>query len=216
MKSDRRSRVRRVVTRTLLVLFVVLIAVAAWGWPRAGRYLVVDRPLEEADVIVVLAGPRVERWLEGVELYREKIAPKILISSGRIDAAEEAVRAAGIRFPREVDLAKDAMVQLGVPAADIETFPSTVDNTAAEAEVARNILAARGWKRIIVVTSKYHTRRSLYAFERALAGTGIKVQVHASRFDTSQPNTWWKHRADLRYVISEWQKLLAYRLGLDD
>ena len=201
-------------TRTLIVLVVALAIAAAWAWPRAGRWLVVETPPQPADVIVILAGARVERWLEGVELYREKIAPKIVLSSGRVEAAEDAVRARGIRFPREADLMRDAMVQLGVSAGDLDVFTETVDNTAAEANTVRALASARGWRRILVVTSKYHTRRTLYAFERAFAGSGVHVQVRGSRFDASQPATWWKHRADLRFVISEWQKLVAYRLGM--
>ena len=201
--------------RTLLLLFIALAVTAVWFWPRAGRYLVIDRPLQTADVIVVLAGTRAERCLEGIELYREKMAPTILLSSGRIEAAEEALRSRGIRYPREVDLMKDAMAQLGVPASDIQTFPESVDNTASEAALTRTLAGERGWRRIIVVTSKYHTRRSLYAFERAFRGTGVQVQVRGTRFDGARPERWWKQRADLRFVISEWQKLLAYRLGLD-
>jgi uncharacterized SAM-binding protein YcdF (DUF218 family) len=138
-----------------------------------------------------------------------------VLSSGRIEPAEEMVRARGIRFPREADLMKEAMVQLGVNAADIEIFPESVDNTAAEASVTRALSSSRNWRRIIVVTSKYHTRRSRYAFQRAFQGTGVDVQVHGSRFDDSRPDSWWKHRTDVRFVISEWQKLLAYRLGLE-
>jgi uncharacterized SAM-binding protein YcdF (DUF218 family) len=216
VKSPRPSRARRIATRTLLVSLVALAVTAVWLWPRAGRYLVIDEPLQPADAIVVLAGTRVERWLEGVELYREKLAPKILLSSGRIEPAEEAIRARGIRFPRETDLVKDAMVQLGVSASDVEAFPESVDNTASEASAARALASTRHWRRIIVVTSKYHTRRSRYAFQRAFHGSGVEIQVRGSRFDAARPDTWWKHRADLRFVISEWQKLVAYRLGLSE
>ena len=200
--------------RSLLVLFVTLVIASVWAWPRAGRALIIETALQPADVIVVLGGPRAERWLEGVELHRQKLAPKIVLSSGRIEPAEEMVRSRGIRFPREADLMKDAMVQLGVNAADIEIFPESVDNTAAEASVTRALSSSRNWRRIIVVTSKYHTRRTRYAFQRAFKGTGVDVQVHGSRFDGSRPDAWWKHRDDVRFVISEWQKLLAYRLGL--
>jgi uncharacterized SAM-binding protein YcdF (DUF218 family) len=215
VKKVQRSRARRLVARTLLLSCALVCVAGIWWWPRAGRYLVVETPLQPADAIVVLAGPRVERWLEGVELYREKVAPRILLSSGRIEAAESALRARDIKFPREVDLIKDAMVQLHVPADRIETFPDGVDNTAAEASVTHGIASQRGWRRLIVVTSKYHTRRSLYAFEREFRGSGVQIQVHATRFDTARPDAWWKHRADFRYVISEYQKLLAYRLGLE-
>lgn len=217
MKNARPSRPRRLAKRGLFVLFVITTIAAIWAWPRAGRYLVVDMPLEPADAIVVLAGPRAAaRWLEAVDLHKEKVAPSILLSAGRIVPAEEAVRARGITFPREVDLVRAAMLQMGVPAHAIETFPGTVDNTAAEATIAREFATARRWRRVIVVTSKYHTRRTLYAFERAFRGTGITIRTRGTRFDTSHPDEWWKHRADIRFVLSEYGKLLAYRLGLED
>ena len=192
------------------------IATTVWGCPRAGRFLVIDAPLQPADAVVVLAGTRVERCLEAVDLYREKVAQHILLSSGRVEAAEDALRGRGIRFPREVDLLKDAVVQLGVPGERVHTFPDTVDNTAAEATLTRTVAAQNGWRNLIVVTSKYHTRRSRYAFERAFRGTGVTVQIRGTRYDTAKPDEWWKHRADLRFVLSEYQKLLAYRLGLQD
>jgi uncharacterized SAM-binding protein YcdF (DUF218 family) len=89
-----------------------------------------------------------------------------------------------------------------------------VDNTADEAAQMRTLALARGWKRLIVVTSKYHTRRTRFAFAREFRGTDIRVQVRGSRYDGASPDDWWKHRSDLRYVVSELQKLVAYQLGL--
>lgn len=217
MKNSRPTRTRFLSKRRLLALVAGVVITTIWAWPRAGSYLVIDNTLEPADAIVVLAGPRAAaRWIEGVELYKEKIAPSILLSTGRIVPAEDAVRAQGITFPREVDLVRAAMLQMGVPANAIETFPGAVDNTAEEATVTREIATARRWRHVIVVTSKYHTRRSLYAFEREFRGTGIIIRMRGTRYDTSRPDEWWKHRADVRFVLSEYPKLLAYRLGLED
>ena len=205
---------KRFARRAALLLLVAVVAATLWGCPRAGRYLVVDTVTGPADAIVVLAGTRTERWLESVDLYREKLAPRILLSAGYIEVSEEALRARGIRFPREAELVRDAMLQMGIPAQAIDVFPRTVDNTADEALVTRGIAAQKGWKRLIVVTSKYHTRRSLYAFEREFRGTGVQVEIRGTRHDQARPDEWWKHRPDTRFVVSELQKLLAYWLGL--
>lgn len=191
---------------------VVLLGAAAC--PYAGHYLILDEPLQPADAIVVLAGSPAERWLEGVDLYREKLAPQVILSPGIVEPAEARVRAMGIRLPARVDLARDAMLQLGVPAAAISVLPSTVDNTADEAALTRSLLVQRGWTSIIVVTSKYHTRRTRFAFARELSGSGVRIQVRGSRYDEVSPDRWWTHRSDLRDVVSELQKLAAYRLGL--
>ena len=200
--------------RLFLLSPILLLLAAAAACPYAGRFLVIDEPLQPADAIVVLAGTRSVRWLEGVDLYRAHLAPNIVISPGFMEQAEVELRARGIRYPAEGELIKDAMVQLGIPASVITILPKGVDNTADEAAETRPIAVAHGWKSLIVATSRYHTRRTLFAFEREFRGSGIRIQVKGSMYDGASPDDWWKHRSDLRYVVSELQKLLAYRLGL--
>jgi uncharacterized SAM-binding protein YcdF (DUF218 family) len=187
---------------------------AAAACPYAGRFLVIDEPLRAADALVVLAGPRSVRWLEAVDLYREGLAPTIVISPGIVEAAEVELRARGIRYPSQAEIVRDAMVQVGVPASAITTLPASVDNTADEASQTRPLVLARGWTGIIVVTSKYHTRRTRFAFQREFRNTPVRIQVRGSRYDGASPDDWWKRRGDVRYVISELEKLAAYRLGL--
>jgi uncharacterized SAM-binding protein YcdF (DUF218 family) len=47
--------------------------------PALGRFLVTEDPAEHADAIVVLAGSYPDRVLEGVELYRQGLAPRIIL-----------------------------------------------------------------------------------------------------------------------------------------
>jgi uncharacterized SAM-binding protein YcdF (DUF218 family) len=208
---------RRVVARTLLLCAVALLLGAAIACPYAGHFLIVDEPLEPADAILVLAGSRTVRWLEGVDLYRERMAPNVVISPGIVESAEVELRRRGIDFPAEADLVKRAMVQLGVPGPAITILSSTgrLDNTADEAAAMKQLAVQRDWASVIVVTSKYHTRRTRFAFRREFSDTSIRIQVRGSRYDGAKPDGWWRSRPDLRYVISELQKLLAYRLGID-
>jgi uncharacterized SAM-binding protein YcdF (DUF218 family) len=208
---------RRRTARRRLIAALVLLAIAGGAWfvVYGGRYLQHEDPLVKADAIFVLAGSRLERPLEAVDLFKEGYAPVIVLSPGRPEPSEERVRARGIRFPTDAELVRDVMVQLGVPAAAILATDGFVDNTAQEANLLRAMVRARGWRRVIVITSKYHTRRSGFAFRRALEGTGAQPVVRASRHDTSDPARWWRLRADFRFVTTEWQKLIAYRLGLE-
>jgi uncharacterized SAM-binding protein YcdF (DUF218 family) len=214
LTSDGFHRARRVLAWISFISVLVIALCAAAACPGAGRFLIIDEPLTPADALVVLAGPRTVRWLEAVDLYREGMAPNLIISPGIVEAAEVELRAKGIRFPAEAELARDAMVQLGIPPTAIGVLPSSVDNTADEAAQTKPLALAKGWTSLIVVTSKYHTRRTRYAFEREFNGSGIRVQVRGSRYDGARPDGWWRSRPDLRYVVSELQKLAAYRLGL--
>lgn len=214
--SARLHRARRLLARGLLFALLLLVLLAAAACPRAAQFLIIDEPLRPADAIVVLAGARVERWLEAAELYREGFAPALVLSSGIIESAEIQLRERGVEYPKETDLVRNAMVQMGIPAAAITVFGEPVDNTAHEAAQAHRLARERGWRSVIVVTSKYHTRRARYAFQRELGPSGISVQVRGSRYDDAQPNRWWKSRSDFRFVTWELPKLLAYRLGLGE
>jgi uncharacterized SAM-binding protein YcdF (DUF218 family) len=208
------QRTRRLIARLALVVLLLGAAALVGFLPFAGRYLVVQQPLERADAIVVLAGSRVERWLGAVDLYRAGWAPRIVLSRGRMESAERHLLQMGIHFPADADLASQAMVQMKVPAAAILMLQEDLDNTAQEAAATRRLATASAWTRIIVVTSKYHSRRTAYAFAREFRGTPIRVSVQPTAYDRSVPNRWWSTRGDFRYVTSEFQKLLAYQLGL--
>src|SRR3990170_8667835 len=172
---------RPIVRRTVAILLLLGAAGTGWFVYYGGRYLQHEDPLQKADVIFVLAGTRVERLLEGYQLYADGYAPLILLSPGRVEPGEALLRARGVRFPSEHALARDALVQLGVPAVAIQAPDRSVDNTAQEANLLRARVQSHGWKRVIVVTSKFHTRRAGFAFRRGLAGTGATVVMRASR-----------------------------------
>jgi uncharacterized SAM-binding protein YcdF (DUF218 family) len=205
---------RTAVKRSLLLLVAAAAAALVWGVLQGGRYLQHEDPLRKADAIYVLNGTRVERPLEGVDLYREGWAPTIVMSPGRSEVAEAALRARGVSLPSETETVADAMSRAGVPRQAIIVPRTSVDNTAAEAELLRKLATEHHWRTVIVVTSKYHSRRSGFAMRRALEGTGITIMIRATRYDPSDPANWWRNRYDVRYVISEWQKLIAYRLGV--
>src|SRR3954463_1000369 len=207
---------RTAVRRLLAVFAVAAIVLVILGALQGGRYLQHEDPLRKADAIFVLAGTRLERPLEAVDLYRDGWAPVVALSPGRPEAVEAAVRARGITFPTDTDLLRSVMTQMGVPPAAIVVEGSYVDNTAQEGELLRAMAARDRWHTVIVVTSKYHTRRTAFAMRRAVRGLGVDVIVRATRYDTSDPANWWHKRADFRFAISEWQKLIAYRLGVAD
>jgi uncharacterized SAM-binding protein YcdF (DUF218 family) len=208
---------RPAIRRTVIVFAAALTTAAAvWALAHAGSYLQHEDTLRRADAIFVLAGTRFERALEAADLYHEGYAPAILLSPGQVEPAENILRRKGIDLLHEVEQVRDALVGLGIPRDAITVGVGAVDNTAAEAKLLREVAAPRGWRVVIVVTSKYHTRRAGFAMRRGLAGAGITVVVRASRYDPSDPAHWWRHRGDIRRLMQEWPKVLAYRLGLSN
>jgi uncharacterized SAM-binding protein YcdF (DUF218 family) len=184
--------------------------------PFAGRFFSAGDPLQRADAVVVLAGSRLDRWLEAVDLFKEGWAPKIVLSPGPVSTLEVKLRDQGLKLPREGDIARDAVISLGVPADAVTVMPDGVDNTAAEAATLRLMLAQDSPRRIIVVTSTYHVRRARFAFNREFEGTGVEIIAHGSRYTEARPNRWWTQRSDIRYLMNEMPKFLAYLAGLSE
>lgn len=204
---------RRRVRLAAAAAVLLLVGGAAYGFVSAGTFLAPEDPLVRADAIFVFAGTLVERPLEAADLYREGRAPLIVVTRAQAEDAAMHVEQRGIRVPTEFDLTRDVLQRLGIPEAALIAPARIHDNTAAEAETLRELAVAHGWQRVIVVTSKYHLRRSRLACRRALSGTGVELVMRGSRYDASTPQRWWSRRRDIRWVASEVPKLIAYGLG---
>ena len=200
--------------RILVVAAFVALASGAYGFIHLGRFLAAEDPLQKADVRFVLAGSRMNRPLEAADLYKAGYAPRIVMTYERPEDSFAALRERGITIPPNADASRDVLIQLGVPAHAILIPPVIHDNTAQEAQTLRRIAMRNGWKRVVVVSSKYHLRRAGFAMRRELRGTGIEVVMRGARYGQEDPDHWWARRGDVRFILDEIPKLVAYELGL--
>src|SRR2546427_519201 len=102
------------------------------------------------------------------------------------------------------------LIRLGVPAAAIQRIDEA-DGTFGEARALFSIAQRSGFTRILVVTSKYHTRRAGRIF-RWVFGDKMNVQVIGSSYDDFDPARWWANRFDAYHVIMEYQKMMLFLL----
>ena len=201
-------------SRAALIL-APLFLLAVFTLSRLGAFLVVQDPLQKADAIFVLGGTRYERPLEAVELYKAGWAPTVSLMRQIADYGEVDLIKRGVPYKREVDEQIEVMGRLGVPASAIVVL-NEANSTAEEGTALREIATRREWKRVIIVTSKQHTRRARLVMRRRMAGTGIEVVVRASRLDTADVDRWWQNRSTLRFTLFESQRLLGYWIGVAD
>lgn len=205
---------KRLLVRLAAVAALVLILAVAAA-PKLGTWLVVEDPLQKSDAIFVLGGTMYERPLEAVDLYHEGWAPRLVLMRQIADEGEHELRRRGIEFQREIDLQVDVLTRLGVPRQAIEVLPEQ-NSTRDEADALRAMVVANHWTRVIVVTSKQHTRRAKLVMDRRLADTGGHAILRASRYDQSDVDGWWRNRSTLRFTLFETQRLIAYWLGIAD
>jgi len=137
----------------------------ALGWTIAAAAMFVWPPREKAsraDAVVVLAGGQGPRLAKGLELVRRGVAPVLVVSDGWSPTWPEANRLCAGR-PAPVAVA---------------CFHPDPYSTRGEAEAFARLAARRGWRSVVVVSSRYHLVRARLLFERCYDGT---VQTEASK-----------------------------------
>ena len=205
---------KRFLRRSAIILAPVLV-IGFFLLRGLGSWLVVEDPLDHAEAIVVLGGTMYERQMEAVDLFKEGWAPRIYVLREIADWGEAELIARGINYTRIVDMQVDAMHKLGVPPDRI-TILNQANSTAEEAQIVLQLAIDAKLTRVIVVTSKQHTRRARLVMNRRLRPAGVTVIVRASRYDRTDTVGWWESRSTLRFTLFETQRLLGYWIGLAD
>ena len=170
-----RSRLRAVFRAVLIVVWALslhLVSSALMGGLEGWHPAQSSADLPRADAVVVLAGmvnskshrggrpefvSSVDRILLGEELLRMNKAPVILLSGG-----------SGFLMQRGESESRELgrwLESRGVPSARI-VVEANSRNTAENARETIKIARARGWSRLILVTSAFHMPRSVLCFRR--------------------------------------------------
>ena len=182
-------RVVAVLLAALMLVFVLMFAA------NAGRLLVVDAT-EPSDVILVLAGETDRRPALAMQLLDQGYGQRVLI---------DVPAAARIYESSELQIA-EKYVQNLPQAASIRICPIVGLSTREESHDAEKCLAGEPGRRILIVTSEFHTRRALNIFRREVPGKSFSV---AGAHDESQFGTrWWTNRQWAKTCLDEWLKFL--------
>lgn len=192
----------------------VLLGVLYVGHPLVlrglGSYLVMEESLQKVPVIVVLAGEAPFRAMEAAELYKDGWATKIILTRGKRDQAYYALESLGIKF---TDYNREILLRLGIPGDAVVLLDEEVENTVQELSAVIRLLRANGWKHVIVVTSKTHSRRSAVIWNHLSQGNP-KAIVRWAKRDPFVVDNWWKKRGYAFVVLREYLGLMNLWLGL--
>ena len=180
--------------RKLLGVIAAAVVLLVLLFTTSGTFLIIDEP-EPADLIVVLAGETDRRPARGLELLRAGDAPELLLD----------VPASTKIFNLEmIDIAQKYADSL--PEHDrIHICPIAGLSTKTEAQDVLSCISKTTARRIVIVTSDYHTRRALSTFRHELPGYSLSVA--ASRDSTQFGKHWWKHRQWAKINFDEWVRL---------
>ncbi len=137
-----------------------------------------ENRIASADALVLMAGASHERLPTVARLYHEGVAPRILLTNDGIRGA----------FSREhqrnlyhVEWDEVALLKRGIPPEAIAKLHFIASGTVYDALNTRAFVRADGSIRsLLVVTSDYHTRRTLWSFEQVFADDAVTIGVVAA------------------------------------
>ncbi len=179
---------RKLIKRAALGFFLVGLSLALVLVFFPQPFLTVDSGPVTGEVIVVLGGGSRERPERAAELFKERAAPRIIVS-GYGDAENN----------------RRLLVAAGVPAKAVE-LENRSKTTRENAQFTNRLLREEKVKRVILVTSWYHSRRALACFRHD--APEIKFFSRPSYFATARAD--WSHNRIGSRIRLEYAKLLGY------
>jgi uncharacterized SAM-binding protein YcdF (DUF218 family) len=150
----------------------------------------VESPSGRADAIVVLGGDVTHRPRRALELYQQKAAPGVIIS-GTGDCEDVRIFLAGHGVP-------SAAMQLECKSR------TTMEN----ALLTATLLRTQHVRRVIVVTSWFHSRRALNCFRRCAP----EIEFISLPTTADAPKSHWPNQYERSRVLLEYAKIFYYRV----
>ena len=200
---------------TFILLFFLIIVLSLTLFSNSILQLLASKLVEEdrltrADAIVALGGEAPSRILEAIDLYKKGISEKIIITRGGKPDGLDYLKSKGIEYPEEAELNKYVANKFNIDENSVLFLPGRVHSTKEEAESVKDFSEKNGFKTIIAVTSKPHSKRARIIFNDVFKYTDIKILIKPSRYDTFDPGNLPKNRNHWKQVIYEYQKLVYY------
>jgi uncharacterized SAM-binding protein YcdF (DUF218 family) len=192
--SQRGGIISKAIFLIFLVIVVGVIYVARHPILRvAGRIWIVDEDPVRSDAIVVLGDDNYngDRAAKAAELLKGGWAPRI-VASGRFLRSYASI----------ADLTEHDLSDLGVPVDAILKVTHRAENTRDEIDVIRHLAMEKHWRKLLIVTSNYHTRRTAFICGRMFP-QDIDVRVIAAPDADYNPDTWWQSRLGLKLFLHE-------------
>ena len=200
-----------ILTPVALMVFVIIISGALFRI--MGDMIVADEKASPADAVVVLSSgiEYYPRLIQAADLYRQGLAVNVVINGDRKTDTLRDLERKGFKTccPWYAD-SVSILAILGVPEDKIIRISNQdAYDTVSEADAVGRELIKRKLATVIITTSKYHTRRAKFIWQKMYKNRIIIFMVSA-KTDPYDPDNWWKDGRQIRWVLAEYGAWLYY------
>ena len=175
---------------------LLVAGIVFWG-RYSGQWLIVDRP-EKSDVIVVLAGDHGDlRYYRGLELLRSGYGEVMFVDAEINVKYGEAATESAERF---------IQATAGDVRERIHVCTVYKASTVGETEAVQACVAPLHPRRLLLVTSSYHSRRALSIFGNRLPQYSWSIAATGDGEEFGEQ--WWRKRAWAKTYLMEWERMV--------
>lgn len=202
------------VTTWIIVLFAgILLGVLFAHAPLLrgiGTFLVSggDGDVGPADAIIPLGSVRPDRAIGAAALFHKGLAPRVLVPKPVTSAHPNRMQAVGPWVSRRQAMAAQVLERLDVPDTAITLLSEGAATTQEELETVGRYARRAGYHRLILVTSRYHTRRVRIIWNIAFAGDPAAIVYALPSQNVAEENAlengWWRSRSGRQVVAHEY------------
>jgi uncharacterized SAM-binding protein YcdF (DUF218 family) len=215
-KESMRNQKRHRLLIIFLCLFFVVLSIFIFReriLRSLGELIVQDETAKASDAVIVLNTglEYYPRLIEAADLYRERLAEWVVINGNRKDEVLRSLEKKGLTrcCPWDEESLR-ILTMLGVPREKVISI-SVEDayDTVSEATAVGEEIIRQGWGRIIITTSKYHSRRAHYIW-KTMFGDQLTIYTVPAKSDPFNPSDWWKDGRQIRWVMTEYGAWIYY------
>lgn len=189
----------------VLILILTLIILRNPILKSMANFLIVEDEIEFVEYAFVLSGQALERGIKAANLLNAKKISKA-ICTGANQPPDLTVF--------DVDLLESDLTQLQI----LKTFSDTSKvqllqigtSTFEEAEAILAFCHENDISEILIITSKFHTRRAKSVFKKQFKNQNISIYFSGANSMVYNESEWWKSEYGLIALNNEYLKLFYY------
>jgi uncharacterized SAM-binding protein YcdF (DUF218 family) len=191
----------------IIVLLLLLVIIRQLGF-----WIVNTEKPVKADAIFLLMGDIDDRLPLCIDLYKAGYAPAIVMVEPS-DEKKDLPLQKGIQLYSAAENVCDILVQKKIERAAITVLAGPASSTIDEARAMADWCKARpAIKKILVITSTYHTARAGKILKRVFKKNKLDVEfiLPFNQYTGYQSGGWYRRKVDRKLTIEETFKTLYY------